>query len=167
MRGLVGTLEKHHKVRILDEAVSEAVRLSARYIPARQLPDKAVSLIDTACARVAMSQAATRRRSRIASAASTLVETERGILRARDRPRRDHAERRDALDGRSSASRPRELAALDASAGSRRRALATADRRRRARRSKAAPTPATRTALRATARPRCAANCTRCRASSR
>ena len=56
MRGLVATLEKHHKVRILDEAVSEAVRLSARYIPARQLPDKAVSLLDTACARVAMSQ---------------------------------------------------------------------------------------------------------------
>ena len=56
MRGLVATLEQHHKVRILDEAVSEAVRLSARYIPRRQLPDKAVSLIDTACARVAMSQ---------------------------------------------------------------------------------------------------------------
>ena len=51
-------MEKHHKVRILDEAVSEAVRLSARYIPSRQLPDKAVSLIDTACARVSMSQAA-------------------------------------------------------------------------------------------------------------
>ncbi len=56
IRGLVSTLELHHKVRILDEAVSEAVRLSARYIPARQLPDKAVSLLDTACARVAMSQ---------------------------------------------------------------------------------------------------------------
>ncbi len=56
IRGPVSTLELHHKVRILDEAVSDAVRLSARYIPARQLPDKAVSLIDTACARVAMSQ---------------------------------------------------------------------------------------------------------------
>src|SRR5205085_11372546 len=56
VRGLVGTLEKHHGVRILDEAVGEAVRLSARYIAGRQLPDKAVSLIDTACARVAMSQ---------------------------------------------------------------------------------------------------------------
>jgi type VI secretion system protein VasG len=58
IRGLVATLEKHHKTRILDEAVTEAVRLSARYIPSRQLPDKAVSLIDTACARVAMSQSA-------------------------------------------------------------------------------------------------------------
>ena len=58
LRGLVGTLEKHHGVRILDEAITEAVKLSARYIPARQLPDKGVSLLDTACARVGMSQAA-------------------------------------------------------------------------------------------------------------
>jgi type VI secretion system protein VasG len=58
VRGLVATLERHHSVRILDEAVGEAVRLSARYIAGRQLPDKAVSLIDTACARVAMSQSA-------------------------------------------------------------------------------------------------------------
>jgi type VI secretion system protein VasG len=58
MRGLVGTLEKHHGVRILDEAVVDSVRLSHRYIPGRQLPDKSVSLLDTACARVNMSQAA-------------------------------------------------------------------------------------------------------------
>ena len=58
LRGLVATLEKHHGVRILDEAIEDAVRLSARYIPSRQLPDKAVSLLDTACARVSMSQAA-------------------------------------------------------------------------------------------------------------
>ncbi|MBU6396580.1 MAG: type VI secretion system ATPase TssH [Rhodospirillales bacterium] len=58
IRGLTATLERHHKTRILDEAISEAVRLSARFIPSRQLPDKAISLIDTACARVAMSQAA-------------------------------------------------------------------------------------------------------------
>jgi type VI secretion system protein VasG len=59
IRGLVSMLEKHHKVTILDEAVIDAVRLSTRYIPDRQLPDKAVSLIDTVCARVALSQAAT------------------------------------------------------------------------------------------------------------
>ena len=59
MRGLVGMLETHHKVRILDEAVVESVRLSKRYISGRQLPDKAVSLLDTACARVSMSQTAT------------------------------------------------------------------------------------------------------------
>jgi type VI secretion system protein VasG len=59
VRGLLPTLEAHHGVRILDEAAEASVRLSARYIPSRQLPDKAVSLIDTACARVATSQAAT------------------------------------------------------------------------------------------------------------
>ncbi len=59
VRGLVATLEAHHRVRILDEAAVAAVRLSARYIQGRQLPDKAISLADTACARVAMSQAAT------------------------------------------------------------------------------------------------------------
>ena len=59
LSGLLPTLEAHHKVRILREALVEAVRLSQRYIPARQLPDKAVSLIDTACARVAISRSAT------------------------------------------------------------------------------------------------------------
>ena len=54
MRGLAATLEHHHKVRILDEALAEAVRLSSRYISGRQLPDKAVSLLDTACANVAV-----------------------------------------------------------------------------------------------------------------
>jgi type VI secretion system protein VasG len=56
MRGLTAILEAHHGVRILDEAVASAVKLSNRYIPARQLPDKSVSLLDTACARVAISQ---------------------------------------------------------------------------------------------------------------
>jgi type VI secretion system protein VasG len=56
MRGIAATMEKHHKVRILDEAVEEAVKLSHRYITDRQLPDKSVSLLDTACARVALSQ---------------------------------------------------------------------------------------------------------------
>jgi type VI secretion system protein VasG len=59
MRGLVSTLEEHHKVRVLDEAIVEAVRLSHRYISGRQLPDKSVSLLDTACARVAIGHAAT------------------------------------------------------------------------------------------------------------
>ena len=80
VRGLVATLEHHHKVRILDEAVTEAVHLSARYIPARQLPDKAVSLLDTACARVGMSQSAVPppiedRRRRL-----SVIDTELGIL---------------------------------------------------------------------------------------
>ena len=52
-------MEKHHAVRILDDALVETVRLGIRYIPERQLPDKAVSLLDTACARVKLSQGAT------------------------------------------------------------------------------------------------------------
>ncbi len=59
MRGGVSTMEQHHQVQILDEALEAAVKLSHRYIPARQLPDKAVSLLDTTCARVAVSQHAT------------------------------------------------------------------------------------------------------------
>lgn len=59
MRGVASTMEKHHQVQILDEALEAAVRLSHRYIPARQLPDKSVSLLDTACARVAVSLHAT------------------------------------------------------------------------------------------------------------
>ncbi|HVZ87490.1 MAG TPA: type VI secretion system ATPase TssH [Polyangia bacterium] len=55
MRGVASTLEAHHGISILDEALQAAVKLSHRYIPARQLPDKAVSLLDTACARVAVS----------------------------------------------------------------------------------------------------------------
>ncbi|HYZ64299.1 MAG TPA: AAA family ATPase, partial [Acetobacteraceae bacterium] len=77
VRGLVPSLESHHEVRILDEAVVAAVRLSMRYLQGRQLPDKAVSLMDTACARVAMSQAATPpavedRRRRMAAIAAEL-----------------------------------------------------------------------------------------------
>jgi type VI secretion system protein VasG len=56
VRGVASILEKHHRVQVLDEALEAAVRLSHRYIPARQLPDKAVSLLDTASARVAISQ---------------------------------------------------------------------------------------------------------------
>ena len=56
MRGLADTMETHHKVRVMDDAVAEAVKLSHRYITDRQLPDKCVSLLDTACARVALSQ---------------------------------------------------------------------------------------------------------------
>jgi type VI secretion system protein VasG len=59
MRGIVPSLEKHHDVRILDEGLNAAVRLSHRYLAGRQLPDKAVSVLDTACARLALGQTAT------------------------------------------------------------------------------------------------------------
>ena len=56
MRAVMVPFEKHHQVQVLDEAIDAAVKLSHRYISGRQLPDKAVSLIDTASARVAVSQ---------------------------------------------------------------------------------------------------------------
>jgi type VI secretion system protein VasG len=80
MRGLVETLEKHHKVYILDEAVEDAVKLSHRYITDRQLPDKAVSLLDTACARVALSQSATPAPLEEATREIELLKVEIGIL---------------------------------------------------------------------------------------
>jgi type VI secretion system protein VasG len=58
LRGLTDKLETHHGVRILSEAVEDAVKLSSRYISGRQLPDKAISLLDTTCARISLSQAA-------------------------------------------------------------------------------------------------------------
>jgi type VI secretion system protein VasG len=97
MRGLVRTLEAHHGVRILDAAVTDSVRLSRRYIPARQLPDKSVSILDTACARVAMSQSAVPaeiddRRQRIAS-----LDTEITILTREAALGGEHAETLDHL----------------------------------------------------------------------
>ncbi|WP_137938701.1 type VI secretion system ATPase TssH [Chitinivorax sp. B] len=58
LRAMSHLMEKHFTIRIMDEAIVEAVRLSARYITGRQLPDKAVSVLDTACARVALANSA-------------------------------------------------------------------------------------------------------------
>ncbi len=93
IRGLVGTLETHHKIRILDEALVAAVRLSARFIPSRQLPDKAVSLIDTACARAAMSQAAIPAPVEDLQRRIALIDTEIGILQREQAAGADHAKR--------------------------------------------------------------------------
>jgi type VI secretion system protein VasG len=59
LRGVVPSLEKHHAVRILDEAIQAAVQFSNRYMVGRQLPDKAVSVLDTACARLALGHSST------------------------------------------------------------------------------------------------------------
>ncbi|MCV2369050.1 type VI secretion system ATPase TssH [Roseateles oligotrophus] len=80
MRGVASTMEKHHKVQILDEALEAAVRLSHRYIPARQLPDKSVSLLDTACARVAVSLHATPAEVDDCRKRIEALETELGII---------------------------------------------------------------------------------------
>lgn len=82
LRGLIGPMEKHHKVRISDAAIVAAVTLSHRYIPARQLPDKAVSLLDTACARVAISQSATPAAIEDARVAIASLEQEKAALTA-------------------------------------------------------------------------------------
>ena len=93
LRSVAPMMEAHHEVVVLDEAVAAAVTLSQRYVPARQLPDKAVSLLDTACARVAVSQHATpapvedrRRRVELLRVEREIVEREaQGRYRADDR----------------------------------------------------------------------------------
>jgi type VI secretion system protein VasG len=80
MRGVASTMEKHHKVQILDEALEAAVKLSHRYIPARQLPDKSVSLLDTASARVAISLHATPAEVDDSQRRIEALETEIGII---------------------------------------------------------------------------------------
>jgi type VI secretion system protein VasG len=80
MRGIASAMESHHRVQLLDEAIEAAVKLSHRYIPARQLPDKAVSLIDTACARVAISQHAVPAEVDDSRRRIEALETELGII---------------------------------------------------------------------------------------
>lgn len=81
MRGIAASLEQHHGVRILDEAIVASVKLSHRYIPGRQLPDKSVSLLDTACARVALSQSSTP--AAIENAQRTIDSADRTIAKLR------------------------------------------------------------------------------------
>lgn len=110
LRGLVKTLEKHHGVRILDEAIEDAVKLSARFIPSRQLPDKGVSLLDTACARVAMSQASVPAPVEDRIRRIELVATELGAIGRELATGADHAGRIAALE----ADRDKAQAELDA-----------------------------------------------------
>ncbi|MEP9379131.1 type VI secretion system ATPase TssH [Aquabacter sp. CN5-332] len=98
LRSLVPVLEKYHKVRILDEAVSEAVRLSARFIPARQLPDKAVSLLDTACSRVAVSQTTIPAAIDDRDRRLVILEAELDLLRRETAVGSDHAARIQSLE---------------------------------------------------------------------
>ncbi|MBX3316235.1 MAG: type VI secretion system ATPase TssH [Phycisphaeraceae bacterium] len=112
MRKMAGMLERHHKVQLLDEGIEAAVRLSHRYIPARQLPDKSVSLLDTACARVAIGQHAvppevedTRRRIQA-------LETEIEIIGREEAVGVEHAARRADIEARI-ASQKEHLAKLE------------------------------------------------------
>ena len=93
LRGIVPSLEKHHKVRIMDEGLTAAVRLSHRYLAGRQLPDKAVSILDTACARLALGQSATPPAIEDAGRQLDDLEVQRGILERETAIGADHAER--------------------------------------------------------------------------
>ncbi|MEM9634482.1 MAG: type VI secretion system ATPase TssH [Pseudomonadota bacterium] len=97
VRGLLGPMEDHHQVRILDSAVTSAVSLSHRYIPARQLPDKAVSVLDTASARVNISQAAQPAKLSDLAARQNFLETERQALTNDTELGMEHQEQLDAL----------------------------------------------------------------------
>lgn len=98
IRGLAAKLEEHHKVRVLDEAVTSAVSLSHRYIPGRQLPDKAVSLIDTACARVAVGQHSVPADLEDCTRLIQNLETELRILQKEIDTGRNHSERKAELE---------------------------------------------------------------------
>ncbi len=93
IRCLTSTLEKHHAIRIRNDAVIDSVRLSSRYIPGRQLPDKAVSVIDTACAKINLSQNATPPRIEDIQRGMSLLETEKEALAQESIGSVDHSKR--------------------------------------------------------------------------
>ncbi len=113
VRGVASTLEKHHRVQLLDEALEAAVKLSHRYIPARQLPDKAVSLLDTTCARVAISQYATPAEVEDCQRRLEGLQTELEIIGREEEIGFDVAARRGDVEQKQAAEKER-LAVLDA-----------------------------------------------------
>jgi type VI secretion system protein VasG len=98
LRGLVPKLEAHHGVRVLDEAVADAVRLSHRYITGRQLPDKAIGVLDTACARVAIAQNGEPAALEAARREVRQLTDEIALLGREKARGRDHGERIEALE---------------------------------------------------------------------
>ncbi len=97
LRGSVAHLERHHQVRILDEAVRDAVRLSQRYISGRHLPDKTIGVLDTACARVALGQNSTPAALGEAQRRLEYLETEYALLQREQRTGREHTDRLEEL----------------------------------------------------------------------
>jgi len=98
MRAIASKMEQHHKVQILDEGIDASVRLSSRYIPARQLPDKSVSLLDTASARVAVSQYATPAQVEDSQRRIEALETELEILAREEAIGIDNVAREDEIN---------------------------------------------------------------------
>lgn len=107
MRRVASTMERHHRVQILDEALEASVKLSHRYIPARQLPDKSVSLLDTSCARVAVSQHAVPAEVEDSRRRIEALETELEILGHEKAVGIDTAARESAADEHLAAERER------------------------------------------------------------
>jgi type VI secretion system protein VasG len=93
LRGIKASLEKHHNLRILDEAVTATVRLSHRYIAGRQLPDKAVSVLDTACARLALGQNSTPPRLEDILRQIDALEVQQRVLERETKIGADHSEK--------------------------------------------------------------------------
>ena len=100
LRGITRQMEEHHQVLILDKAIEAAVQLSHRYIPARQLPDKAVSLLDTACARVSLTQHATPVHLETLEREAGRLRTERAMLERESSIGIGHSERIQAINSR-------------------------------------------------------------------
>src|SRR5208283_2966533 len=98
LRGVVPTLEKHHKVRILDEAVTATVKLSHRYIAGRQLPDKAVSVLDTACARLSLGQNSTPPALEDTMRRIDSLEVQKRVLERETKIGADHQERLELIE---------------------------------------------------------------------
>jgi type VI secretion system protein VasG len=112
MRGITEKLEAHHGVRILDDGVTESVRLSHRYIPARQLPDKSVSVLDTACARVAIGARAVPASIEDVKRRIDALGVEHRILSREQASGEDHRERIAKIDGELATANA-ELASLE------------------------------------------------------
>jgi type VI secretion system protein VasG len=108
LRGIVGSLEKHHNLRILDEAVTATVRLSHRYIAGRQLPDKAVSVLDTACARLSLGQNSTPPRLEDIQRQLDALEVQKRVLGRETKIGADHAERLELIEGQITAAKEEE-----------------------------------------------------------
>jgi type VI secretion system protein VasG len=98
LRGIVSALEKHHDLRILDEAVRGTVRLSHRYLAGRQLPDKAVSVLDTACARLSLGQNTTPPAIEDTHRQIDDLETQKRVLEREALVGADHGERLRTID---------------------------------------------------------------------
>ncbi len=107
LRGLVGTLERHHRLRIRDEAIVAATKLSHRYLAGRQLPDKAVSVLDTACARLALTQNAQPAALEEVTRTIAALETQGRILERETTLGVDHAEQLREIETALAAARSR------------------------------------------------------------